>query len=45
MNGLTLCKFTAVPKEQRTRAVQRLRRRRLHTINPVLRRGLQAGMS
>lgn len=45
MSGLTLCKFTAVPKEQRTRAVQRIRRRRLHAINPVLRRGLQAGMS
>ena len=37
-------KFIAVPKEQRARAVQRLRRRRLHTINPVLRRGLQAGV-
>lgn len=38
-------KLLAVPKEQRTRAVQRLRRRRLYSINTVLRRGLEARVS
>lgn len=38
-------KLFTVPKEQRTRAVQCIRRRRLHTINPVFRRSLQTGVS